>query len=85
MAEGLAHHSFGERTNMPLTIHLAEQTEQHLRDWAAQANESEDEVVRRALESYLAVPPDLRDELDAWQQLTGEAIENVAPSANEAW
>ena len=42
-------------------------------------------IVCRALERYLAIPPDLRYELEAWQQLGAEAVEKVAPAANEAW
>jgi hypothetical protein len=47
-------------------------------------NESE-EIIEVPPESYLAIPPDLREELAAWQQLGAEAIENVAPSADETW
>jgi predicted transcriptional regulator len=68
-----------------LTIRLPEEIERQLHRWAELANQSEEEIVCRALESYLAIPPDLRDELGAWQQLSGEAIEKVAPAAHEAW
>jgi predicted transcriptional regulator len=70
---------------MSLTIQLPEEVEDQLRRWAKLANQTEEEVVRRALESYLAVPPDLREELEGWQQLGAEAIEKVAPTANETW
>jgi hypothetical protein len=63
---------------MPITIHLPEEIEQQLRRWAELAEQSEDEIICRALESYLSVPPDLRVELEAWQQLGAEAIEKVA-------
>jgi predicted transcriptional regulator len=70
---------------MPLTIHLPPEVEEKLHSWAERANESAEEIIRRALESYLSIPPDLREELEAWQQLGAEAIEKVAPNADEAW
>jgi predicted transcriptional regulator len=70
---------------MSLTIHLPEEVEARLRRWAQLANQTEEEIVRRALESYLAIPPELREELEGWQQLGAEAIEGVAQSANETW
>ena len=70
---------------MSLTIHLPEDIEEQLRQWAAMADLTEEDVVRRALESYLSVPPALREELDGWQQLGADALEKVAPIANEAW
>jgi hypothetical protein len=33
----------------------------------------------------LAIPPELREELEAWQRLGAEAVENVAPLAHESW
>jgi predicted transcriptional regulator len=68
-----------------MTIQVPEDMAEELRRWAALANEPEEEVVRRALASYLAIPPALREELEAWQQLGAEAIEKVAPLAHEAW
>jgi len=70
---------------MTLILDLPPDVETRLREWAAIANSSEEDIVRRALESYLAVPPDLRDELQAWQELGSEALEKVAPSTHEAW
>ena len=32
-----------------------------------------------------AILPGLREELEGWQQLGAEAVEKVAPLADEAW
>jgi hypothetical protein len=48
---------------MSVTVELPKDMEARLRNSARLANQSETEIVRRALESYKAVPPDLRDEL----------------------
>lgn len=68
-----------------MIVEVPEDIATELRRWAALANEPEGEIVRRALASYLAIPPELREELEAWQRLGAEAIEKVAPLANEAW
>lgn len=70
---------------MVLKIELPPEIEAKLREWSRVANQSEDEIVCQALESYLAIPPGLRYELEAWQRLGAEAIERVAPHANETW
>ena len=68
---------------MSRVIQLPEEIEGRLRRWAELAHQSEEDVICRALDRYLAIPPDLREELEAWQQLGAEAIEKVAPGAIE--
>lgn len=68
-----------------MTVTLPSEIERQLREWASLAHTSPDDVVARALASFLAVPPDLREELEEWQQLGAEALERVAPLKNEAW
>ena len=70
---------------MPTTVELPEDLQQKLRSWARVANTSEEQIIRDALEAYLAVPWPLREEMQAWQAAGAEAIEIVAPIANEAW
>jgi len=70
---------------MSLTIQLPNEVEARLHEWSRIANEPEADVVCRALEAYLAIPPALRDEMEAWQQLGAEAIEKVAPNEHETW
>jgi predicted transcriptional regulator len=70
---------------MPTIVDLPEDLQQKLRDWAKAANQSEEQVICAALEAYLALPWQLRKEMQAWQAAGAEAIEKVAPLANEAW
>jgi predicted transcriptional regulator len=70
---------------MPTTVELPEELQQRLRSWAQAANQSEEQIIRDALEAYLAIPWPLRNELEAWQAAGAEAIEIVAPIADEAW
>jgi predicted transcriptional regulator len=70
---------------MPTTIELPDALQERLRDWAKDAGQSEEQVIRAALEAYLAVPWSLQEEMLAWQTAGAEAIEKVAPSAHEAW
>ena len=70
---------------MPTTVELPEDLQQKLRSWARVANTSEEQIIRDALEAYLAVPWPLREEMRAWQAAGAEAIEIVAPIANETW
>jgi predicted transcriptional regulator len=70
---------------MPTTVELPDDLRQRLRSCAQAANQSEEQIIRDALEAYLAVPWTSREELQAWQAAGAEAIEIVAPIANEAW
>jgi predicted transcriptional regulator len=70
---------------MPTTIELPEALEEKLRSWAQATNQSEEQIIRDALEAYFALPLPLREEMEAWQAAGAEAIEIVAPIANEAW
>jgi predicted transcriptional regulator len=70
---------------MGLTIEIPDEMRDRLQEWAQQAQTSEGDVILRALDAYLAVDPNLREELTDWQVLGAESIELVAPIANEAW
>ena len=70
---------------MPTTIELPDNLKEKLRTWANSANQSEEQIILDALEAYLAVPWSLREEMQTWQVAGAEAIEIVAPIANEAW
>lgn len=70
---------------MPTIVELPDALQERLRSWAKAANQSEEQVIRAALESYLSVPWPLREEMEAWQVAGGEAIQKVAPIENEAW
>lgn len=70
---------------MSMTVTIPNEVGERLHAWAQAAKEPEEEVVRRALEAYLAIPPDLREEWEDWQFLGAEALEKVAPSSDEAW
>ena len=74
-----------EVAEMPLNIELPEEMESRLRHCATLTRQSEQDIIRRALETYLAVPVELREELEAWQQLGAEAVDAVAPGDHEAW
>jgi len=52
---------------MPTTVDLPEDLQQRLRSCAQAANQSEEQIIRDALEAYLAVPWPLREEMQAWQ------------------
>jgi predicted transcriptional regulator len=65
---------------MSMTVTIPNEISERLHAWARAAKEPEEEVVRRALEAYLSIPPDLREELEAWQDLGAEALEKVAPA-----
>jgi len=66
-------------------IELPDALQEKLREWAKDAGQSEEQVVRAALEAYLALPWPLREEMQAWQAAGAEAVERVAPITNEAW
>lgn len=68
---------------MSMTVTIPDEIGERLHAWALAAKESEEDVVRQALEAYLSVPPELREELEGWQYLGAEALEKVAPNAEE--
>jgi hypothetical protein len=70
---------------MSMAVNIPEDMGEHLLAYARLARRSEEEVVRRALEAYLSIPPDLREELEDWQCLGAAALEKVAPSQGEVW
>lgn len=70
---------------MPTTVELPEALHEKLQAWAQATNQSEEQIICAALETYLAVPWPLREEMEAWQAAGAEAIELVAPIADEAW
>ncbi len=73
------------RGEMSITLQLPEEIEVQLHRWAELSRQSELDIVVRALQSFFSVPPELREELEAWQLLGADAIEKVAPLTNEAW
>ena len=70
---------------MSTNIDLPEPLHEKLRSLAQSTDQSEEQIICAALEAYLAIPPLLREEMQAWQEAGAEAIEKVAPIANEAW
>ena len=70
---------------MTTRIDLPESLQESLRLRARSTNQREEQIICAALEAYLAVPLPLREEMEAWQTAGAEAVETVAPIANEAW
>jgi predicted transcriptional regulator len=73
------------RGEMPTTIEIPDSVHEKLRAWAEAAQVSEEQVIVDALEAYLSIPWPLREEMQAWQAVGAQAIEKVAPLANDAW
>jgi hypothetical protein len=63
-----------------MTVNIPDEMGERLLAYARPAREPEQEMVRRVLEAYLSISPDLREEPEDWQLLEAEALENVAPS-----
>ena len=70
---------------MPIPIEIPRSLHEKLRAWAEAAQVSEEQVIRDALEAYLAVLWSLRAEMRAWQAVGAQVIEKVAPPADEVW
>ena len=70
---------------MPIPIEIPDTIHEKLRAWAKAAQVSEQQVVTDALEAYLSIPWPLRQEMQAWQAVGSQAIEKVAPAADEVW
>jgi len=68
---------------MPTSIEVPGALHERLRAWAEAAHVSEEQVICDALEAYLSVPRPLREEMQAWQAVGAQAIEKVAPAADE--
>ena len=73
------------RGEMPTTIQIPDSVHEKLRAWAEAAKVSEEQVITDALEAYLSIPWPLREEMQAWQAVGSQAIEKVAPAADEVW
>jgi predicted transcriptional regulator len=73
------------RREMPIPIEVPDAVHERLRAWAEAAQVSEEQVITDALDAYLPVPWPLREEMQAWQSIGAQAIEKVAPAADEAW
>jgi predicted transcriptional regulator len=68
-----------------LTLELPDSIASELRKQATTIAESEESLAVKAISAYLAEESELQRELSAWKLVGAEALERVAPIADETW
>ena len=70
---------------MQTTVELPTALHEKLQAWARDTGQTMEQVICAALKAYVEIPWSLRQDLEAWQAAGSEAVEIVAPIADEAW